>query len=60
MAFEDGKTEATLEIFESPREHSWDISVSRDATASETSGNAILHTIRATFITLYSSLGSRF
>jgi len=60
LAFGDGKTEATLEIYELPREYSWDTSVSCGATGSGTFGNVRLHTIRAMFITLYSSLGSNF
>lgn len=55
-----GWQDTTLEIFDSPREYSWDTSVSCDATASEIFGNASVHTISAMFITLYSSLGSHF
>lgn len=56
----DGKTEATLGIFESPREQGWNTLVSRDAAARKTSGNVFLRAIRAMFVTLYSSLGSNF
>lgn len=58
--FEDGKTDVTLEISDSPRQCSWDTFASCDATASEIFGNASVHTISAMFITLYSSLGSHF
>lgn len=40
LAFGDGKTEASLEIFETPRGYSWETFASLDATASETFGNA--------------------